>query len=81
MDIPTVELVINHSIPNVPKDYIHRVGRTARAGRAGMSVSLVTPVDIKLIHAIESIINTKLKEYSINGRLIFIRKLIFKYST
>ncbi|EEB10732.1 DEAD box ATP-dependent RNA helicase, putative [Pediculus humanus corporis] len=68
LDIPTVELVINHSIPNVPKDYIHRVGRTARAGRAGMSVSLVTPVDIKLIHAIESIINTKLKEYSINDK-------------
>lgn len=71
LDIPNVEVVINHSIPAVPKDYIHRVGRTARAGRAGTSISLVTPSDIGLIHAIEKTINTKLKEYtSVNGESI-----------
>lgn len=68
LDIPTVELVINHSIPNVPKDYVHRVGRTARAGRHGTSISLVTPSDVHLIHAIEKMINMKLKEYLINGK-------------
>ncbi|KAK6626360.1 hypothetical protein RUM43_006671 [Polyplax serrata] len=69
LDIPNVEVVINHSIPAVPKDYIHRVGRTARAGRAGISISLVTPSDIGLIHAIEKTINTKLKEYtSVNDK-------------
>ena len=54
LDIPSVDLIINHNIPNRPKDYIHRVGRTARAGRGGKAISLVTQFDIKLVHAIES---------------------------
>ncbi|XP_048511143.1 probable ATP-dependent RNA helicase DDX49 isoform X2 [Athalia rosae] len=66
LDIPTVELVINHTIPNIPKEYIHRVGRTARAGRGGIAISLVSPYDIKLIHAIEATIGTKLTEYKID---------------
>ncbi|KAJ4429221.1 hypothetical protein ANN_26224 [Periplaneta americana] len=68
LDIPSVELVINHTIPNIPKDYIHRVGRTARAGRGGMAISLITPHDIKLLHAIEEAINTKLKKYTIQDK-------------
>lgn len=67
LDIPTVELVVNHTVPNVPKEYIHRVGRTARAGRGGMAITLVTPYDIKLIHAIEETVGTKLTEYKIDG--------------
>ncbi|XP_060559247.1 probable ATP-dependent RNA helicase DDX49 [Ruditapes philippinarum] len=63
LDIPMVDLIINHNIPNKPKNYIHRVGRTARAGRGGTAVSLVTQFDIKLVHAIEAEINTKLDEY------------------
>lgn len=70
LDIHEVELVINHVIPNVPKEYIHRVGRTARAGRNGMAVSLITPHDIKLLHAIEDTIGTKLTEYKVDGKYI-----------
>ncbi|KAK1117833.1 hypothetical protein K0M31_015506 [Melipona bicolor] len=70
LDIPTVELVINHIVPNVPKEYIHRVGRTARAGKSGMAISLITPHDIKLLHAIEGAIGTKLTEYKVNDKEI-----------
>jgi len=71
LDIPTVQLIINHVIPNVPKEYIHRVGRTARAGKNGMSISLITPNDIKLLHAIENVIGIKLTEYKVDGEYIF----------
>ena len=69
LDIPIVALVINHNIPNIPKEYIHRVGRTARAGRGGMAISLVTPNDIKLLHAIEEIVGTKLTDFKVDGKL------------
>jgi ATP-dependent RNA helicase DDX47/RRP3 len=43
LDIPSVDLIINYDIPLNPKDYIHRVGRTARAQRAGTSTALLSP--------------------------------------
>ncbi|XP_075063570.1 putative ATP-dependent RNA helicase DDX49 [Mixophyes fleayi] len=65
LDIPTVQVVINHNTPGLPKIYIHRVGRTARAGRAGMAITLVTQYDIHLVHAIEAQINMKLEEFAV----------------
>nr|CAG8456933.1 3186_t:CDS:2 [Entrophospora candida] len=60
------ELVINFDIPKDPTDYIHRVGRTARAGRGGLAISIMTEHDIKSIHNIENRINKKLEEWEIN---------------
>eukprot|EP00112_Aurelia_sp_Birch-Aquarium-sp1_P019937 Seg503.15 transcript_id=Seg503.15/GoldUCD/mRNA.D3Y31 product="putative ATP-dependent RNA helicase DDX49" protein_id=Seg503.15/GoldUCD/D3Y31 len=66
LDIPIVDLVINHNVPASPTDYIHRVGRTARAGRGGKAVTLMTQYDIERIKAIEERINTKLEEFETN---------------
>jgi len=56
LDIPHVDIVINYDIPTHSKDYIHRVGRTARAGRSGKSITFVTQYDIELYQRIEFLI-------------------------
>ena len=61
LDIPSVDVVINFDIPTHSKDYIHRVGRTARAGRAGKSITLVTQYDVELVQRIESVLGKKLE--------------------
>lgn len=63
LDIPTVELVINYDIPADPDDFVHRVGRTARAGRSGESISFVTEKDVNRILAIEDRIGKKMHLY------------------
>ncbi|XP_062250733.1 probable ATP-dependent RNA helicase DDX49 [Platichthys flesus] len=68
LDIPTVQVVINHNTPGLPKTYIHRVGRTARAGRNGVSITLVTQYDIHLVNSIEEQNQTKLKEYPVEEK-------------
>jgi ATP-dependent RNA helicase DDX49/DBP8 len=55
-------MIINFDVPKNPKDYVHRVGRTARAGRGGTAITLVTQYDIKLVMSAEKYINTKLEK-------------------
>ncbi|KAF9325975.1 hypothetical protein BGZ91_002167 [Linnemannia elongata] len=66
LDIPSVQWVLNYDIPRDPTDYIHRVGRTARAGRGGQAVSMVSERDIELVHDIESRINKTMGEYPVS---------------
>lgn len=47
LDVSNVDLVVNYDIPQNAKDYVHRVGRTARAGKAGRALSLVTQYDVE----------------------------------
>merc|ERR1712226_1517405 len=63
LDIPHVDVVVNFDIPTHSKDYIHRVGRTARAGRAGKSVTIVSQYDIELYQRIEHLLGKKLPLY------------------
>ncbi|KDR10427.1 probable ATP-dependent RNA helicase DDX47 [Zootermopsis nevadensis] len=63
LDIPHVDVVINFDIPTHSKDYIHRVGRTARAGRAGKSITFVTQYDVELYQRIEHLIGKQLPLY------------------
>jgi ATP-dependent RNA helicase DDX49/DBP8 len=74
LDIPTVDLVINYDTPRDADDYIHRVGRVARAGRSGIAVTFIGQRDVLLIQAIEDRVGEKMVEYteanvSISGRV------------
>jgi superfamily II DNA/RNA helicase len=60
LDVPEVDLVVNAELPRRAVDYVHRVGRTARAGRRGRAVSLVGENDIDLVHEAEKISGRKL---------------------
>ncbi|KAJ7948954.1 DEAD-box ATP-dependent RNA helicase [Quillaja saponaria] len=63
LDIPSVDMVINYDIPTNSKDYIHRVGRTARAGRSGVAISLLNQYEVEWYIQIEKLIGKKLPEY------------------
>ncbi|CAN8002654.1 unnamed protein product [Ixodes hexagonus] len=63
LDIPHVDCVVNFDIPTHSKDYIHRVGRTARAGRSGRAITFVTQYDVELYQRIEHLIGKKLPLY------------------
>ena len=67
LDIPQVDLVINYDVPRNPDDYIHRVGRTARAGKTGEAITLVGQRDVNLILAIEGRIGAKMAEWQEEG--------------
>ncbi|KAG8534143.1 putative RNA helicase [Bacidia gigantensis] len=67
LDIPSVDLVINYDVPRNPDDYIHRVGRTARAGKSGEAIILVGQRDIELFLAIEKRVGIKMKEWQEEG--------------
>jgi len=63
LDIPHVDIVVNYDIPTHSKDYIHRVGRTARAGRSGKAVTFVSQYDVELYQRIEQLLGKKLPLY------------------
>jgi ATP-dependent RNA helicase RhlE len=60
IDVENVSHVVNYELPYSAGDYVHRIGRTARAGRKGMAISLVTPEDSRNVEAIEHLIARKL---------------------
>lgn len=63
LDIPSVDLVVNLDVPTNSKDYVHRVGRTARAGRSGRAITVVTQYDVEMFQRIEELIKLKMEEY------------------
>nr|UXY88388.1 DEAD box protein [Cryptomonas curvata] len=63
IDIPGIDLIVNYDIPLYTKDYIHRVGRTARAGKSGRVINLVTQYDVRSCQKIELLLGKKFDEY------------------
>ncbi len=62
IDIDQLPQVVNFELPNVPEDYVHRIGRTGRAGAAGSAISLVDSSEIKYLKAIERIIKKQIPQ-------------------
>ncbi|CCF34618.1 ATP-dependent rRNA helicase RRP3 [Colletotrichum higginsianum] len=63
LDVPAVDVVVNHDLPQDSKTFIHRIGRTARAGKSGIALSLVTQYDLEIFLRIEAALGKKLDEY------------------
>ena len=60
LDIKELPYVVNYELPNVPEDYVHRIGRTARAGGTGCAISLVAPDEAGLLKDIERVLRRSL---------------------
>ena len=67
LDIDGLPHVVNYELPHVPEDYVHRIGRTARAGRDGQAISLVCVDENKLLNDIERLLNFKIQKEVVAG--------------
>ena len=67
LDVEAVSHVINYDIPQAPEDYVHRVGRTGRAGNQGQAISIVAPVDESSMRAIELLTGQTVKRVTPTG--------------
>ncbi|MCS4505440.1 DEAD/DEAH box helicase [Arhodomonas aquaeolei] len=67
LDIDQLPHVVNFDLPNVPEDYVHRIGRTGRAGNGGEAVSLVCVDELKLLKGIERLLGTDIHRHTVSG--------------
>ena len=67
LDIEGLPQVINFDVPHSPEDYVHRIGRTGRAGLTGEAISLVSPEDTEAMAAIERLIKKKIESVLVSG--------------
>jgi ATP-dependent RNA helicase RhlE len=67
LDVEGISHVINYDVPDQPEDYVHRIGRTARAEADGDAITLVTPDDEGLIHRIEYLLDRKIERKTLPG--------------
>mmetsp|Transcript_6816 Transcript_6816/g.19957 ORF Transcript_6816/g.19957 Transcript_6816/m.19957 type:complete len:553 (+) Transcript_6816:70-1728(+) len=72
LDIPQVDVVVNFDLPGHGKDYIHRVGRTARAGKSGKAVAMVTQYDVEVYQRLEHLLGRKLPEYKLDEETVLV---------
>jgi ATP-dependent RNA helicase RhlE len=67
LDIKNMEQVINFDVPTVARDYVHRIGRTGRAGEKGKAITLVSADEFRLLQDIEKLLKQKIKRVEIAG--------------
>lgn len=67
LDIPLLPHVVNFELPNIPEDYVHRIGRTGRAGANGEAISLFSPDETVFLRDIEKLVGLNLPKENIKG--------------
>ena len=67
IDVPTITHVINYDLPKQAEDYVHRIGRTGRAGRTGIAITFAEVSEYVKVHKIEKYIDRKLTEVTVEG--------------
>ncbi len=67
LDISNLPYVVNYDMPGIPEDYVHRIGRTGRAGVNGIAVSLVSPHETQHLQAIEKLLKQKIQVEKVDG--------------
>ncbi len=67
LDIPLLPHVINFELPNIPEDYVHRIGRTGRAGAKGIAISLVSGDEVSYVRGIEKLLGETLPSEIVEG--------------
>ncbi|RXJ74399.1 DEAD/DEAH box helicase [Veronia nyctiphanis] len=67
LDIPSLDTVFNFELPHQPEDYVHRIGRTGRAGKSGVAISLVSRDEEGMLAAIETLIDQRIPQEWIQG--------------
>ena len=72
LTIPSPYFFQNFDLPGHGKDYIHRVGRTARAGRSGKAIAMVTQYDVEVYMRLEALLGKKLPEYKVDEESVLV---------
>lgn len=67
IDVEGISHVVNYDVPMQPEDYVHRIGRTGRAQAIGQAYTLATPLDTRMIHRIEYILQQKIQRRTVEG--------------
>lgn len=67
LDIPHLSIVINYDIPHVTGDYIHRIGRTGRAGKQGLAITLISPLEMVALKDVEKLMGKAIPKENIEG--------------
>jgi len=67
LDIPSLSVVINYDIPHVTGDFIHRVGRTGRAGAKGLAITLISPLEMVALRDVERLMGKKIPKERLEG--------------
>lgn len=67
IDVEGISHVVNYDVPTQPEDYVHRIGRTGRAHAVGNAYTLFTPLDVKMVHRIEGVLQHKVERRQVEG--------------